>query len=209
MVHVSEIDETRARFMQAIASDLLVDVSRLMFSPILEASLDNSCRAYLPFGILVTDFLAQHLIVPEPDETRIPTGKAISRHTLRLSNAHVEVAPLPSQLQSHAVELDPLDEEVPPPASTDVPSSSTAAAATITSDPTIIDAIVALFSHMVVIHKDLVERIGQVYERVDLIVECQEHDIKAIRDTLSALSRRHIEFITEVNDFINNSSSMI
>ena len=57
---------------------------------------------------------------------------------------------------------------------------------------------------MNVIHTDLVERIGQVHERVDLIVECQEHDIKAIYDTLSAFSRRHTKFITEVNDFINS-----
>ena len=47
---------------------------------------------------------------------------------------------------------------------------------------------------MYVIHTDLVERIGQVHERVDLIVEHQEHDIKVMRDTLSALSRQHAEF---------------
>ena len=129
--------------------------------------------------------------MPEPGETRIPAGKAISRHTLRLSNVHLGVAPPPSQLQSHAVELDPSDKEVPPPASTDVPYSSTAPppAATATSDLTITDANATLFTHMDVIHKDLVECIGQVHERVDLIVECQEHDIKAICDTLSALSR--------------------
>ena len=57
-MHVSEIDETHARFMHAIASDLPVDVSRLMFNLIFEASLDNSSRAYLPFGFLVIDFLA-------------------------------------------------------------------------------------------------------------------------------------------------------
>ena len=48
--HVSEIDETRAHFMHAIASDLPVDVSQLMFNLILKASLDNSSRAYLPLG---------------------------------------------------------------------------------------------------------------------------------------------------------------
>ena len=108
-----------------------------------------------------------------------------------MSNAHLGVAPPPSQLQSHAVELDPSDKEVSPPASTDVPSSSTAPppAATATSDLTITDANATLFTHMDVIHKDLVECIGQVHERVDLIVEHQEHDIKAIRDTLLALSR--------------------
>ena len=40
--HVSEMDETRARFMHAIASDLPVDVSRQMFNLILKVSLDNS-----------------------------------------------------------------------------------------------------------------------------------------------------------------------
>ena len=39
---MSEIDETRARFMYAIASNLLVDVSRMMFNLIVEVSLDNS-----------------------------------------------------------------------------------------------------------------------------------------------------------------------
>ena len=75
--HVSEIDETRARFMHAIVSDLPVDVSRLMFNLILEASLDNSSLAYLPFGLLIIEFLARHQIVSEPDKTRILLGKAI------------------------------------------------------------------------------------------------------------------------------------
>ena len=57
---------------------------------------------------------------------------------------------------------------------------------------------------MNIIHMDLVERIGQVHEQVDLITERQEHDIKAMPDTLSTLSRQHTEFITTVNDFINN-----
>ena len=61
---MSEIDETRARFMHDIASDMPIDVSHLMFNLIIEASLDNSSRAYLPFGLLVTDFLA-----PAPDCT--------------------------------------------------------------------------------------------------------------------------------------------
>ena len=64
--------------MHAIASNLLVDVSRLMFNLILEASLDNFSRAYLPFGLLIIEFLACHQIVFEPDGTRIPFGKAIS-----------------------------------------------------------------------------------------------------------------------------------
>ena len=154
--------------------------------------MDNSSRAYLSFELLVIGFLAQHLIVPELGEIRIPVGKAISRDTFRLSNEHLEVAPPPSQLQSHAMELDLSNEEAPPLVSTDVPSSSTVppAATTIdTYDPTITDAIAILFAHMDVIHKDLVERMGQVHERVDLIIEHQERDIKAIYDTLSVLSR--------------------
>ena len=42
---------------------------------------------------------------------------------------------------------------------------------------------------MNVIYTDLVERIGQVYECIDLIVERQVHEIVAICDTLSELSR--------------------
>ena len=61
--HVSEIDKTRACFMHAIASNLPIDVSQMMFNLILEASLDNSSRAYLPFGLLITGFLARHQIV--------------------------------------------------------------------------------------------------------------------------------------------------
>ena len=39
------------------------------------------------------------------------------------------------------------------------------------SNSKIVDAIVALFTHMNAIHTDLAERIGLVHERVDLIVE--------------------------------------
>ncbi|GFY82955.1 hypothetical protein Acr_02g0011950 [Actinidia rufa] len=209
--HVSEIDETCARFMHAIASNLPVNVSHLMFKLILEAASNNSSHAFLPFGLLVTDFLAQHLIMPKPHETRLPAGKLISRMTLRMSNAHLGVSPPPPPRSPHVVDIDPSDNEVPPPAATDFPSTSTtpppttfAAASTAASDFRISDAIVALFAYMNVIHTDLVEGIGQVHERVDLIVERQEHDIKAIRDTLSALSHRHTEFITEENDFINS-----
>ena len=53
---MSEIDDTRARFMHAIASNLPVDVSRLIFNLILEASSDNSSQAFLPFRLLVIDF---------------------------------------------------------------------------------------------------------------------------------------------------------
>ena len=38
-----------------------------------------------------------------------------------MSNAHLGVAPLPPQLRSHAVELDSLEDEIPPPA-TYIPS---------------------------------------------------------------------------------------
>ena len=106
--HVSEIDETRAHFMHAIASNLPVDVSRLMFNLILEASLDNSSREYLPFGLLITDFLGRHQIVFEPHEISLLTGKPISKNTLRMSNALLGVAPLPSQLQSYVVDFDPM-----------------------------------------------------------------------------------------------------
>ncbi|GFS42825.1 hypothetical protein Acr_00g0081890 [Actinidia rufa] len=115
------------------------------------------------------------------------------------------------QLRPHAVDLDPSDNELPPPTATDVPSTFTApppttptAGSTAAFDSKIANAIAALFAHMNVIHIDFVECIGQVHERVDLIVEHQEHDIKAIHDTLSALSCRHTEFIIEVNDFINS-----
>ena len=66
-----------------------------MFNLILEATLDNSFRVYLPFRLLINEFLACHQIVSEPDETHVPVGKAISRHTLRMSNAHLGVAPPP------------------------------------------------------------------------------------------------------------------
>ncbi|GFS36664.1 hypothetical protein Acr_00g0047350 [Actinidia rufa] len=107
-----------------------------------------------------------------------------------MSNAHLGVAPLPPQLAPHIVELDSLKEVVPPPAATDIPSTSTAlpTAAPTASDPKIIDVVATLFVHIDVIHKDLIERIGLVHKRVDLIVECQEHDIKAVHDTFLALS---------------------
>ncbi|GFY85396.1 hypothetical protein Acr_04g0001340 [Actinidia rufa] len=128
--------------------------------------------------------------------------------TLHMSNAHLGVAPPPHQLEPYVVEFDLSDDETPPPAATDIPSTSTAPphAAPLTGsvDSKIVDAIAALFAHINVIHSDLVKRIGLVHERVDRIAERQEHDIKAIRDTLFALSSRHTEFITDVNDFINS-----
>ena len=183
--------------MYAIALNLPIDLSHLMFNLILEASLDNSSRAFLPFGLLVTDFWGIHLIVPEPHEIHLPTGKPISRITLRLSNAHLGVAPPPLQLRPHAVKLDPSDDETPLP-TTAILSTSTASSsvASVASDHNIATAIATLFAHMDVIHKDLVERIGQVHERVDLIVERQDYDSKVVRDTLSALSQCHSKFIT-------------
>ena len=185
---------TSARFMHAIAFDLLMDVSHFMFNLLLEASLDNSFRAYLPFGLLITEFLEGHHIVSYPDETRIPVSKAISRHTLRMSNAHLGVTPPPPQLRPHAVDLDLSNDETPPVA-LDVPSTSFAPPPTAdpaaASNSKIADAIATLFTHMNVIHTDLVERNRQVHERIDLIMERQAHDIAAICDTLSALSRRH------------------
>ena len=103
--------------------------------------------------------------------------------------------------------LDLLDDETRPTAP-DVPSTSyappTAVDPAVASNSNIVDAIAVLFTHMNVIHTDLVERIGQVHKGNELIVECQAHDIVAIRDTLLAPSHRHTKFITEVNDFINS-----
>ena len=71
-----------------------------------------------------------------------------------MSNAHLGVSPPPSQLRSHVVDLDPFDDETPP----------TAANPAVDSTSKITDAIAALFTHMNVIHTDLVERIGLVHE---------------------------------------------
>lgn len=192
--HVSEIDETRARLMHAIASNLPIDLGRLMFNLILEASLDNSSRAFLPFGLLITDFLRSQSIEPEPHESHLPTTQPISRKTLRLSNAQLGVAQTPSQ------NIPPVEETAPPDNVRLSPISTGSSA----SDPSIAAAVSALIAHMDGIHKDLVERISLVHERVDRVVERQELDIKAVRDTLSALSQRHNEFISEVNEFIRS-----
>ncbi|GFS33801.1 hypothetical protein Acr_00g0030640 [Actinidia rufa] len=178
-----------------------------MFNLIIEASLDNSPCAFLPFGHLVIEFLAIHLIALEPHETRLPTGKPISRMTLRMSNTHLGVTPPPPpQLAPHTMELDSPKEVVSPLTATNIPSTSTVPPSTApaASDPKIADAIATLFVHMDVIHKDLIEHIGLVHERVDLIVERREHDIKAVHDTLLVLYECHSGFIIEVNDFINN-----
>ncbi|GFS31888.1 hypothetical protein Acr_00g0019760 [Actinidia rufa] len=86
----------------------------------------------------------------EPHETRVLTGKPILNDK--------PVSPL-SQLRSHAVNLDPSDDENPPTA-IDVPSSSTApptaANPAATSTSNIVNAIAALLMHMNVIHTDLV-----------------------------------------------------
>ena len=64
------------------------------------------------------------------------------------------------------MDLDPSEDEVPPPAATDILSTSTASppaaptSSTAASDSRVADAIVALFAHMNVIHTDFVERIG-------------------------------------------------
>ncbi|GFS38363.1 hypothetical protein Acr_00g0057050 [Actinidia rufa] len=119
---------------------------------------------------------------------------------------HAITSDLSVDLRPHVVDLDLSDDETPP-LDPNVQSSSTAPPLvhlSAASNSRIADAIAALFRHVNLIHSNLVERIGQVHERVDLIVECQAHDIVVIRNTLSALSRRHTEFITEVNDFINS-----
>ncbi|GFS30433.1 hypothetical protein Acr_00g0011900 [Actinidia rufa] len=143
-------------------------------------------------------FMPNSKIVSEPDETRILVGKAISRHTLQMSNAHLGVAPPPPQLRLHAVDLNQSDDETPP---TTLPSAADPAT---TSNSRIADAITALFKHVNLIHSEWVKCIGWVHEHVDLIVEHQAYDIVAIRNTLLALSCRHTEFITKVNDFINS-----
>ena len=72
------------------------------------------------------------------------------------------------------MDLDPFDDETPL-ADTDAPFTSTAPPAAVdpvaASNSKIVDDIAALFTHMNVIHTDLVERIRLVHERVDLIVE--------------------------------------
>ncbi|GFZ15728.1 hypothetical protein Acr_25g0001370 [Actinidia rufa] len=92
-----------------------------------------------------------------------------------MSNAHLGVAPPPSQLQSHAVDLNHSDDEVPPPhVATNILSSFIAPSPVspiVAFDSKIADAITALFVHVHVIHLDFVEHIGQVHEHVDLIVE--------------------------------------
>ncbi|GFY87304.1 hypothetical protein Acr_05g0009430 [Actinidia rufa] len=137
-----------------------------MFNLIIEATLDNSSCAFLPLGHLITEFWAIHLIALEPHETHLPAGKPISKITLRMSNAHLAVASPPPHLVPHVVELDPLKEMVPPSAATDIPSTSTAPSpiAPAAFDPKITDAIAALFAHIDVIHKDLIESSGLVHE---------------------------------------------
>ena len=110
---MSEIDETRAHFMHVIASNLPIELGRLIFNLLFEALLDNSSRTFLSFGLLVTEFLKSHLIEPEPYETRLPMGNPISKKILRLSNAHLGVDPPPPQLRPHAVEIVPSDEDTP------------------------------------------------------------------------------------------------
>ncbi|GFY95467.1 hypothetical protein Acr_10g0008520 [Actinidia rufa] len=92
------------------------------------------------------------------------------------------------------------------PLTNDVQSASIdpTVAAPATVDPTITAAIAALVVHIDGIHKDLVERIRQVHEGIDLIVKRSAHDIKAVQDTLCTLSQCHSEFITKVNDFIRS-----
>ncbi|GFS38278.1 hypothetical protein Acr_00g0056630 [Actinidia rufa] len=151
-------------------------------------------------GILITAFLGDHQIVLESHETRIPPGKPISHQTLLLSNVYLSVTAHPARLRTHTVEIVPSDDETP--STLRAGLSTLTAIAPAVPDPAVTAAITALAAHMDMIHKDLIERIGHVHERVDCIAERQEHDIKAIQDTLSALSQRHTEFITDVNTFI-------
>ena len=139
--------------------------------------------------------------MPTSHETRIPPGKPISHWTLLLSNAHLGVVAPPPRLRPHTVEIVPFDDETPP---TPCASPSTSTTTTLTAAPVVTAAITTLVAHMDMIYKDLIECIGHVHKRVDRIADRQEHDIKAIRDTLSALSQRHTKFITDVNTFIQS-----
>ncbi|GFZ21725.1 hypothetical protein Acr_29g0008870 [Actinidia rufa] len=186
--HVSEIDEVRARFMHAIATNLPINLGRLMFNLILASSLENTTRGFLPFELLITSFLEAHQIVPESHNTRLPPGKPITRRTLLLSNAHLDVAAPPSRLRPHTVEIVPSDDEITPPHGDSSPLSDPPAASSAVSTSALTAAIASLVAHMDKIHKDLIERIGIVHERVDRIAERQELDIKVVPDTLSALS---------------------
>ncbi|GFY87840.1 hypothetical protein Acr_05g0014790 [Actinidia rufa] len=171
-----------------------------MFNLILESSLENTTRGFLPFRILITAFLGDHQIVPASHETRIPPSKPISHQTLLLSNAHLGVAAPPPRLRPHTVEIVPSDDETPPTPRVGPSTSTATTAAPAVPNP----AITALVAHVDMIHKDLIERIGHIHKRVDHIAERHEHDIKDIRDTLSALSQRHTEFIIDVNTFIQS-----
>ncbi|GFS38902.1 hypothetical protein Acr_00g0060080 [Actinidia rufa] len=101
--HVSEIDEVRARFMHAIATNLPIDLGHMMFNLILTFSLENTAHDFLLFGLLITSFLEAHQIVPESHDTRLPPDKPISRRTLLLSNAHLGVVAPPPRLRPHTV----------------------------------------------------------------------------------------------------------
>ncbi|GFY88896.1 hypothetical protein Acr_06g0008360 [Actinidia rufa] len=133
--------------------------------------------------------------------TRFGTHGATGSQQRADASSHMVTKFRPNS-ESHVADLDPPEAKVLAHAATDLQSSSTTTSASTSNDSRITDTIVSLFAHMDVIHKDLVEHIGQVHERVDLIVEHHAHDIKAVHDTLSALSHRHSEFITKVNDFI-------
>ncbi|GFZ03642.1 integral membrane HPP family protein [Actinidia rufa] len=169
--HVSEIDEVRARFMHAIATNLPINLGRQMFNLILTSSLENTACGFLPFGLLITSFLEAHQIVPESHDTHLPPSKPISRWTLLLSNAHLGVTPPPPRLRPHTVEIVPSDDEITPSHGDPSPSTTLPAAPPAVSDSALKVAIASLIAHMDKIHKDLIERIGLVHERVDRIAE--------------------------------------
>ncbi|GFS35833.1 hypothetical protein Acr_00g0042440 [Actinidia rufa] len=196
--HVSEVDEVRAQFMHAIATNLPIDLGRLMFNLILASSLENTTRGFFPFGLLITSFLEAHQIVLASHDTRLPPSKPITRRTLLLINAHLGVAAPPPRLRPHTVEFVPSDDEITPAHGDSSPLTNPPAASSAVPALALTAAISSLVAHMDKIHKDLIERIGLVHGRVDRIAERQELDIKAVRDTLSALSQRHTEFITDV-----------
>ncbi|PSS08180.1 Centrosome-associated protein like [Actinidia chinensis var. chinensis] len=176
------------------------------FSPEVTKFRPNS-EAEMCFNRLLFMF-GIHLIVPVPHESRLPTGKPISRTALCLSNAHLGVClPLPHP-KPHAVDLDPPEDKVHAPAATDLPSTSTAPPPTVASlhiaiDSRITDAIASLFDTWK-IHKDLIERIGQVHERVD---QCWTWLLWSARLMISRLSVTRYQLYPSVT--LSSSSKLM
>ncbi|GFY95410.1 hypothetical protein Acr_10g0007950 [Actinidia rufa] len=143
-----------------------------MFLCTSHAESDTSSRVFLPFGLLIKEFLAQRFITLESHVTHHLSPKPISKMSFHLSNAHFGVAPPPPHLETHVMDLDP-PEEV---AATDISSTSVAPPSTastvapstidfvVASNKMIANAIATLFAYVNVIHSNLIHRIGLVHE---------------------------------------------